>query len=975
MKRIVSLPGEWIDRGRPLEFMFEGQRLTGYEGDTISSALLANGVRVLGRSFKYHRRRGVLSAANHDVNAMFQVTEAGRSVPNVRGDVEPLRAGMEVRAVNTVGGLERDRLAILDRVSRFLPVGFYYKAFLGKRSFPKWERRIREAAGLGQVDLRATRRTTAKRYAHTDVLVIGAGLSGLAAALAAAEGGAQVLVAEESARVGGSALYARGGRAVDARVEQLIAAVTTHPRIRVLTRAFAAGYYADHWVPLVTAECLIKVRARAVVVAQGAFEQPAVFRGNDLPGVMLASGAQRLMYRYAVAPGSRVAVLAANQEGYAAALDAIACGVQVVGVLDLRSSAHESERALSERVRACGVPVYAGARPIEAVAGRDGTLEAFEFAMDDARVERLRIDGFWMSVGFAPANALLHQAGARMRYELALEQFVPTTLPAGVFACGKVAGRFGLDERLEDGAEKGRTAAGHAGFTGSGAGSLSSATAAIIATPSVAPVAPSHSYPIFPHPRGKEFVDFDEDLQIADLANAFKEGFDSSELLKRYSTVGMGPSQGKHSNMNALRILAKLRGEPIEAVGTTTARPMFHPVPLSHLAGRAFYPQRRTAIHPIHESLGAVWMPAGDWLRPEYYARHGESRETSIRDEVLAVRNGVGLIDVGTLGKIEAHGAGAAQFLDRVYAGQFSTLQPGMTRYGLMLDESGVIIDDGVIARLGAEHFYFTTTTSNSSSVFRELGRLATMWRLPVGLANLTGHFSAFNVAGPSARALLRKLTSLDLSHAAFPYLGVREAHVAGVRCRLMRVGFVGEIGYEIHLSSEDAPTVWSALMSAGKPFGIRPFGVEAQRVLRLEKGHVIIGQDTDGLTHPLEIGAGWALRMNKPFFIGQRSLRILERKPTRQHLVGFRLPTPGTVRVRESHLIIDGSRIAGRVTSVAHSPTLDYRIGLALVDPEIARRGELRIRAEGGEYVQAKVVALPFYDERGERQRMEEAA
>ena len=937
MRRLEHMPGEWINRRRQIDFTFEGQQFSGFEGDTISSALLANGVRVLGRSFKYHRRRGPLSAANHDVNAMFQVVSADRSQPNVRGDVEPLRAGMQVMAVNTVGGLADDRLAVVDKLSRFLPVGFYYKAFLNKRRFPQWERRIRAAAGLGSVGLaseRDARRVTAKRYAHTDVLVVGAGRSGLMAALDMANAGSQVLLAEECARIGGRALFARAGQAIDSRVQDLINAVEAHTRIRVLTRTFAAGYYADHWVPLVGEEYITKVRAKEVVIAQGAYEQPAVFRGNDLPGVMLASGAQRLIYRYAVAPASRVAVLTANAEGYAAALDAIGCGLEVIAVLDLRAFAHESEKTLVAGVRALKIPIHHNVRPILARAGHEGTLEAFDFQADGVGEAQVRIDGLWMSVGFAPANALLHQAGATMRFDPALEQFVPDTLPSGVEARGRVAGEFDLP---------GRT--------------------------------PSHPYPIFSHPNGKEFIDFDEDLTLRDLLNAFQEGFDSSELLKRYSTVGMGPSQGKHSNMNALRILAKLRGETLEHVGPTTARPMFHPVPLAHLAGRAFYPQRRTALHASHEVHGAVWMPAGDWQRPEYYARPNETREVAIRSEVLAVRHGVGLIDVGTLGKIEAHGAECAQFLDRAYGGLYSTLKQGMTRYGLLMDEAGIIIDDGVIARLGPEHFYFTTTTGNSGTLFREFGRLATLWGSQVGLVNLTGHFAAFNVAGPDSRAVLRKLTSLDLSHSAFPYLGVRETEVAGVRCRLMRVGFVGEIGYEIHLRAAHAVRVWDALLEAGRSHGIRPFGVEAQRMLRLEKGHIIVGQDTDGLTNPYEIGASFAIRMNKPFFVGQRSLAILKGQALRQQLVGFTLSDTLPVRVKESHLIITRGRIAGRVTSVGWSPTLGHVIGLALVDPEIAKTGELHIRVAQGEEVVGKICALPFYDEPGQRQHLEEAA
>ncbi|MEJ0039783.1 MAG: 2Fe-2S iron-sulfur cluster-binding protein [Gammaproteobacteria bacterium] len=977
MKRLPPVEGEGIDRAAPLEFSFEGRRLTGFKGDTICSALAAHGVTVVGRSFKYHRPRGLFSVANHDVNAMFQVEQRGRSIPNVRGDVAPLRAGMKVAAVNTAGGLETDRMAGMERLARFLPVGFYYKAFHG-RWFPKWERLIRRAAGLGVVDKANRAFTTPKRYAHTDVLVIGGGPSGLAAAHEAAERGAGVILADEWGELGGSALYARGGASVDESVRRLADIVIAHRGVRVLSSTFAAGYYADHWVSLVGPENLTKVRARAVVVAQGAIEQPAVFRGNDLPGVMLASGAQRLLSRYAVAPASRVVIITANAEGYAAALDAFHHGITVAGVLDLRERSHPSESGLTGAIRDRGIVVFHGVKPVEARADSEGHVRELEFdvevSKDRSARHYLAADGVWMSVGFAPANALLQQAGAKMRYETAIEQFVPSQLPAGVFACGRVAGAYELSDRVAQGREAGRLAAAHAARSvgampeTEGAETLRKLQS-LVFTPRGSP---SHPFPVFPHPKGQEFIDLDEDLHLSDLINAFQEGFDSSELLKRYSTVGMGPSQGKHSNLNAMRVLAKLREESVEAVGPTTARPMFHPVSLAHLAGRGFHPHRRTSLHDEHEKLGAVWMPAGDWQRPEYYARSGETRMAGIEAEVRAVRTGVGLIDVGTLGKIEAHGPIAGEFLGRVYTGQFGALKVGATRYGLALDEAGVIVDDGVIARLGKERFYFTTTTGNSGSLFRELGRLATMWRMPVGLVNLTGHFAAFNLAGPLSRAVLSQLTHVDLSHAAFPYLGVREAEVAGVRCRLMRVGFVGEMGYEIHLPAVDAIHVWSAVMRAGERFGIRAFGVEAQRVLRLEKGHVIVGQDTDGLTTPLEIGAEWALRMNKPFFIGQRSLQALQRLPQRQRLVGFTLPA-GSVRPKECHLVIESGRIAGRVTSIQHSPTLGHAIGLAFVEPPIAQRGSFRIRVERGEEVSATVASLPFYDAPGERQTLDE--
>ena len=432
----------------------------------------------------------------------------------------------------------------------------------------------------------------------------------------------------------------------------------------------------------------------------------------------------------------------------------------------------------------------------------------------------------------------------------------------------------------------------------------------------------------------------------------------------------MGPSQGKHSHMNALRILARARGLGVGELGLTTARPMYHPVAIKMLAGRSFHIERRSPLDAVHAGLGAVWMPAGNWRRPEYYAHQGESREQSIAAEVRAVRGAVGLIDVGTLGKIELYGPQAGLFLDRVYAGRFSDLKVGMTRYGLMLDESGVIIDDGVIARLGEESFYFTTTTGGSATVFRELLRLNAQWGLDCALVNATGHRAAINFAGPLSRELLQPLCDTDLGEAAFPYLAVREAAVAGVAVRLMRVGFVGELGYEIHMAAGSAPQVWQALAEAGRAHGLRPFGVEAQRVLRLEKGHLIVGQDTDGLTDPIEANAMWAVSLKKPFFVGQRSLKILQARGPRQVLVGIEITATDRLP-RECHLVIHNGELAGRVTSVVRSAALGKAIGLAMVAPELAASaGALSIRGDEGAMIEARIVPTPFYDPKHQRQK-----
>ncbi len=944
MYRLPPVPGEWIDRERRVDFEFEGRPYSGFAGDTISSALAAAGEMTLGRSFKYHRPRGIFSFANHDANNLFQVD----GVPNVRGDVVPLAPGANVTAVNTFGGLASDRGRFLEWLAPFLPVGFYYKAFHG-RSFPVWERRIRAISGLGVAGADLPRQKTPKRYAFCDVLVIGAGPSGLAAALSAADSGARVMLVDENARAGGSAAWSG---ALQGEVTALTSRVAQNPRIETLLSTYAAGCYADRWVALIEPQRMTKVRAGAIVFATGVIEQPTIFRHNDLPGVMLGSAAQRLLHRYAIAPGRRVAILTANHEGYDLARALRAHDVGVAALLDLRAGSVGDAREFA------GCRCESRVIPEEAIAGRDGAVRALRYRHVPAdssapRTEKIDCDAVLSSVGFSPAIQLLMQAGAASAYDTALQQHLPTVLPPGVFATGRLNGVYEFAARKQDGRDVGAAAAQFAR-----AGVRAEHRVNREHTRQV-----SHPYPVFTHPRARDFVDLDEDIQVKDLLHSGQEGFDSPELMKRFSTLGMGPSQGKHSNLNGARVLARARGHSIAETPLTTQRPFFHPVPLKHLAGAGFHLTRRSAVHAQHAALGASWMTIGGWRRPEYYARPGIARADCIADEARAVRGGTGLIDVSTLGKIEVHGPDAGRFLDRVYTGSFSDLRIGATRYGLLLDESGIVRDDGVVARLGESSYYFTTTTGGAAGVYRELLLWNTRWRMDCAFVNATGHRAAFNLAGPASRELLQTLADIDVSEAAFPFLGARSGKVAGICARILRVGFVSTLGFEIHVPFSGAARLWDALVQAGERFGIRAFGVEAQRLLRLEKGHAIVGQDTDNLTNPFEANLGWAVRMGKPFFVGQRSLRILEKRGARQSLVGFELPADHAP-VLEANLLIHGGEIAGRVTSIARSPTLGRTIGLAMAAPHLAVLGsEIRIRSTDGRMVPARVVRTPFVE------------
>lgn len=958
--RIAKKRGEWINRDKPLTFEYEGQVVNGYEGDTISSALWAAGIRVLGRSFKYHRARGLLSFANHDVNALMTDGED----TNIRADVWPVSQSMTLSAVNTDGGVVKDRNKYIDKLSPFLPVGFYYKTFYKPKSlFPFWEDKIRKAAGLGKVNFNYPRILKPKRYAHCDVLIVGAGASGLSAAVAAAKQGLNVILVDENKQAGGSLTYDFAGDQTTAdTLNNLLDEVTSNANIRLITGAYAGGYYTDHLVPIVGVDGITKVRAKTVIVASGVFEQPPVFRYNDLPGVMLGSATQRLINRYAVKPFQKGVVVTANDHGYRTALDMAAVGIEVVAVIDMRRDG--AKRDLAEKVTEKGIAVHKGSCIYEVVPAsnkmavkevvvchyNEDTAEA-----DPRSAVRLSCDGVAMSAGWAPAAALLYQAGTKMRFDYDVQQFVPDQLPEGVFAAGKVNGVFDLKARLLDGQ---RAAVEASNYLGNASELIT------VTNPEMA--SPSHPYPIVNHPKGKNFVDFDEDIQVKDFINAAKEGFDNIELMKRFTTVGMGPSQGKHSNMNAIRILARIRQLPVEKIGTTTARPFFHPTPIGHLGGRSFHPHRYTAMHQWHVDNGGVMMEAGVWMRPAYYVPAGShlSASDAVQEEAMAVRQSVGMIDGSTLGKIEVFGQDAADFLERFYTGKFAGQKVGGSRIAMLLDEAGVMVDDGVAVRMAEDKFYVSTNSSNAATVYREMQRNIQLWGMQVTLVNLTGAMAAMTVAGPASRSVVETLTDIDVSAQGLPDGAYKEGQVAGVDARVMRVSFVSDLAFEIHVPYKAGMHVWQALLEAGKQVGIRAFGTDAQRLLRLEMGHHLVSHDTDGLTNPFEAHSESLVAMDKDFFIGQRSLKIIEKKPLNKKLVTFVLDNGFTGELpKECNLVIENGDIKGRVTSISHSNYLNRIIGFAFVSPEQSKSGSrFQVRTDSGAMVPATVTQAPFF-------------
>ena len=965
--RLPAPYGSLINRDIGVQFEFENKTVNGFEGDTIASALLANQQWLLSRSFKYHRPRGALTMAGQDANTMVQLP----SNPNALADKQIIKEGMQVSGQNYTGSLENDRGALLGLFSRFLPVGFYYKAFFKPRGmWEKWAPLIRKKAGLGIIDQQLKSPYYDKQYKFYDVVVIGGGPAGMQAAIDAAVDNCEVLLVDENPSLGGSLNYARfdatGTRGKLLRME-LVSAVQANNNITVMTNAVCNGWFADNWLPIICENRLYKVRATQTILCTGALEQPALFHNNDLPGVVMSSAAQRLVHLYGVKPGSAAVILTGNNDGYGTALDLLDAGVTIQAIVDLRSNPDYDEVAKAAIARGIrvktGYAVYAAHRKkvvhITSVEVRDIISQG----ICGGDREIINCDLLCMSVGYTPAYQLACQAGGQLSYDDQSAMFTLNNCPETLQLAGSVNSLWHIDAVLAEARRTAAIATNALGFTQ-------------IAVGEVVPkgtISPNHPWPIFAHPKGKEFVDYDEDLTIADIVNATGDGYEHIQLVKRYSTCGMGPSQGRHSALAAARIVAAATHRTVADTGVTTARPPFSAEQLGHSAGRSFYPARRSSMHYRHLEAGAEMLQAGAWFRPAYYAQDNFTRQDCINAEVTNVRNNVGLVDVSTLGGLEVRGPDAGEFLNRLYTFGFVKQPVGRARYALLTNEAGVVIDDGVACRFGDNHYYVTATTGGVDRVYQNMLKWNAQWRLNVDIANVTSAYCGINIAGPNARLVLEKVcTDIDLSPAGFPYMGVRSGTVAGIPTRLIRVGFVGELGYEIHAPQQYGEALWDALMEAGNNYTIKPFGIEAQRILRLEKGHIIIGQDTDAMSNPIEVRMSWAVSKKKPFFVGGRTLRELEKKPSLRSLVGFVVNNIESPIPQESHLILDGEYMTGRVTSCNYSPTLDKAIGLAYVSPTSAANGSaIVIRSSGGVLVDATVVDLPFYDSNTARQEL----
>ncbi|WP_397544699.1 sarcosine oxidase subunit alpha family protein [Roseovarius salis] len=1003
MSTRLAKGGRLLNRERTLKFRFNDKHMQGVEGDTVASALLANDQMMVGRSFKYHRPRGVVASGAEEPNALVGLGRGTRFEPNQRTTTTELFDGLVCESQNHWPSLEFDVGVVNNKLARFLPAGFYYKMFIHPRPFWKhiYEPFIRQSAGLGKAPQYTDEDSYEHFYAFVDVLVVGGGVAGLQAARAAAETGARVLVIEQTAHWGGRAPVDGGaidGQPVEKYVDETVAALQAMDNVALRTRMMGAGIY-DHGYVLGYERVndhrpgadgprhrLWRIRAGQVVTATGAIERPLSFAGNDVPGVMLASAVRDYAVNYGVSIGDRTVVVTNNDDAYRTAITLKELGLEVPLIVDARAN---GGGALADKARGMGIRVETGKGIAKVVGGRrvEGVGICAQ-AGEGSVLEEVACDAVAMSGGWSPVVHLWSHCGGKLIWDEAQALFRPDVdnPPTGddgqrfVLSAGSANGALHLDGVLADAHDAGRAAArasGHAPGEG--------------AAPRAEDVGEAPLEPVWLMPQGakmqlrmKSWLDYQNDVKVSDIQLAAREGYESVEHAKRYTTLGMATDQGKLSNINGLAILSDALGQPIPQTGTTTFRPPYTPISMASIAGEArgplFQPVRKTPIHDWHDANGADWEPVGHWRRPYCYRRDGEGREDAVHREIRQVRESLGLLDASTLGKIVVKGPDAGRFMDMLYTNMMSTLKPGRCRYGLMCSENGFLMDDGVVARLDDDTFLCHTTTGGAERIHGHMEEwLQTeWWDWQVYVANVTEQYAQIGVAGPNSRKMLEKLTDDDISADALSFMGWAEITVAGIRARAFRISFAGELSFELAAPAGQGRALWDKLMEAGAEFGVMPYGTEAMHVMRAEKGFIMIGDETDGTVIPQDLNMHWAISKKKDDYIGKRAQ---ERKhmadPTRWKLVGLET-TDGGVLPDGAYATAEGTNangqrnVQGRVTSTYHSPTLGRGIAMGLVLHGPDRMGEvLEFPRVDGTVMTAKIVDPVFYDKDGEKQNV----